>query len=64
MREEAPFFDIIVGITKIKFENIYKMPMEKLKKSIDFIQKMWYYYIKERENPRSRREAGTGAPPK
>lgn len=30
----------------------------KLKKSIDFIQKMWYYIFKERE-PKTSREADT-----
>ena len=34
------------------------MPSKKIKTSIDFIQKMWYYILKERK-PRTSREAGT-----
>lgn len=58
------FSKISLLFTKTIIENIYKTPMKKLKKSIDFYQKMWYYLIKERENPRSSREVGTGSPPK
>lgn len=50
--------------TKTITENIYKTPIKKLKNSIDFYQKVWYHLIKERENPRSSREVGTGSPPK
>ncbi len=45
-------------LTKSKLENIYKMLCEKLKKSIDFEQRMWYYILKERK-PKTSREADT-----
>lgn len=34
--------------------------MKKIKNSIDIYQKVWYHYIKERENPKTSREVGTG----
>lgn len=44
----------------MQFKNIYKTPTKKLKKSIDFDEKVCYYISKERENPKSSREVGTG----
>lgn len=54
---------IIVTLPKTARENIYKTPMENLKKSIDFDEKVCYYILKEREKPKSSREVGTVALP-
>jgi len=51
---------IIVTLPKKLSENIYKTSMGNLKKSIDFDEQMCYYILKERENPMTSREVGTG----
>lgn len=50
---KIPLFREIRGnigsLTKTIRFKLYKSSLKKLKKSIDFSQKMWYYIIKERE---------------
>lgn len=43
----------IGSFTKTAIFELYKVTLKKFKKTIDFSQKMWYYIIKERGEPKS-----------